>query len=321
MAKTGSLKKTGSPKKIGSPRKHARKTSASAAGPKPETAKPGPKAFDMAAPLPKSVEKAAFASGGYQHAEKLETKVYEKELERLQIELQKAMSWIRAEGERVAIVFEGRDAAGKGGAIERLTQHLNPRSTHLVALSKPTETEKGQWYFQRYVTHMPTRGEMTIFDRSWYNRAGVEPVFGFCTPAETEQFLREAPEFERMLARDGVRIIKFFLTIGREMQMKRLSERYRDPLARWKISPIDTQAIAKWDLYSRAYDRMLETTDSAAAPWTIVRANDKKRTRLEVIRHILTVLPYASQEEKKIGKVDPKVVISAAEYLSKGGEE
>ncbi|MBL8589193.1 MAG: polyphosphate kinase 2 [Methylobacteriaceae bacterium] len=288
---------------------------------KAKAAAPAASAFDMKAPLPKRIEQAAFASGGFLHKEKMDGARYEEELRRLQIELQKAMSWVRETGARVAVVFEGRDAAGKGGAIKRLTEHLNPRYARIVALTKPTETEAGQWYFQRYVAHMPTRGEMAIFDRSWYNRAGVEPVFGFCTPEQTEQFLREAPEFERMLTRDGVRIIKFFLTVGREMQMKRLSERWGDPLARWKISPIDSQAVDKWDAYSQAFDRMLATTDSSAAPWTVLRANDKKRTRLEVIRHILTVLPYAPHEEKKIGKADPLVTISAAEYVAKGGEE
>jgi polyphosphate kinase 2 len=276
--------------------------------------------FDMTKPLPPAIEEAAFASGGYQHDKKLKSEEYEPELLKLQIELQKATAWLRDKGERLAIIFEGRDAAGKGGAIQRLTEHLNPRSARVVALPKPTETERGQWYFQRYAAHMPSRGEIAVFDRSWYNRGAVEPVFGFCTPEETERFLHEAPEFEKMLARDGVRIIKFFLTIGREMQMLRLSERWRDPLARWKISSIDSSAIEKWDEYSKAYDRMLALTDHAAAPWTVVKANDKKRTRLEVIRHVLAVTPYAAQDEKKIGKADPKVLLSAAEYLSQGGE-
>ena len=167
---------------------------------------------------------------------------------------------------------------------------------------------------------MPTSGEIVVFDRSWYNRAGVEPVFGFSTPAETEKFLHEAPEFEKMLARDGVRMVKFFLTIGREMQMKRLADRWHDPLARWKISPMDNGAIEKWDDYSQAYDRMLSITDHAAAPWTIIRANDKKRARLAVIKHVLTVLPYAPHDEKPIGHEDPKIVLSASDYLGQGGE-
>ena len=276
--------------------------------------------FDFTKPLPESIAKAAFGSGGYEYADKMDKDSYEEELTRLQIEMQKLMVWVKETGERVAIVFEGRDAAGKGGAIQRLVQHLSPRSVRVVALPKPTETERGQWYFQRYVSHMPTRGEIVVFDRSWYNRAGVEPVFGFSTPAQTDKFLAEAPSFEKMLARDGVRMIKFFLTIGREMQMKRLSERWNDPLARWKISPMDNGAVEKWDAYSQAYDRMLALTDHAAAPWTIIRANDKKRSRLAVIRHVLTVLPYAPHDEKPIGHEDPKIVLSASDYLAKGGE-
>ena len=178
----------------------------------------------------------------------------------------------------------------------------------------------GEWYFQRYVAHMPTKGEIVVFDRSWYNRGGVEPVFGFATPEQTDAFLREAPAFETMLARDGLRIVKFFLTIGREMQMKRLSERWQDPLKRWKISPMDTGAVEKWDAYSQAYDRMLGLTDHAAAPWTIIRANDKKRARLAVIRHVLTVSPYAPHDAKRIGHEDPRIVLSAPAYLAKGGE-
>lgn len=310
--------------------REARLASAPQIGPAPgggadapaQTDPPRPLAapFDFTKPLPKAIEKASFGSGGFEYDKKLDADVYEETLLRLQIELQKAMAWIKEKGERVCIVFEGRDAAGKGGAILRLTQHLSPRSARVVALPKPTETERGQWYFQRYVAQMPTRGEMVVFDRSWYNRAGVEPVFGFCTPAETDRFLNEAPEFEKMLARDGVRIVKFFLTIGREMQMKRLSERYQDPLARWKISPMDNGAVDKWDAYSQAYDRMLGLTDHAAAPWTIIRANDKKRARLAVIAHVLTALPYAPHDEKQIGHEDPKIVLSASDYLAKGGE-
>ena len=276
--------------------------------------------FDFTRPLPESIARAAFRSGGYEYDEKMDKDAYEDDLKRLQIEMQKAMAWIKEKGERVCIVFEGRDAAGKGGAIQRLVQHLSPRSVRVAALPKPTETERGQWYFQRYVSHMPTKGEIVAFDRSWYNRAGVEPVFGFSTAAETDKFLAEAPHFERMLARDGVRMVKFFLTIGREMQMTRLSERWNDPLARWKISPMDNGAVEKWDAYSQAYDRMLALTDHAAAPWTIIRANDKKRSRLAVIRQVLTVLPYAPHDEKPIGHEDPKIVLSASDYLAKGGE-
>lgn len=271
--------------------------------------------------LPKEVETAALRSGGFPYDKKMSDRRYQDELRTLQIELVKVQNWVRATGERLTIIFEGRDAAGKGGAIQRLTQHLNPRSARIVALAKPTSTEAGQWYFQRHVAELPTRGEMAIFDRSWYNRGGVEPVFGFCTEQETEHFLSEVPEFESMLVRDGVRIVKFFLTIGREMQMKRLHERWHDPLHRWKISEIDSKAIEKWDAYSAAFEKLLSRTDSAAAPWTVIRANDKRRARLEVIRHLLDVLPYAKKDSRAAGTPDRKISISVSTFLGTGGEE
>jgi polyphosphate kinase 2 len=271
--------------------------------------------------LPDAITEAALASGDFPYDKRLKEKAYEKELKQLQIELVKLVAWVKEKGERVAIVFEGRDAAGKGGAIQRLTQHLNPRQTRIVALSKPTPTEAGQWYFQRYIAHLPTRGEIAIFDRSWYNRAIVEPVFGFCTPAETKHFLDETPHFEAMLTRDGVRLFKFFLTVGKEMQIKRLNERWNDPLERWKISDIDMHAIEKWDDYSAAIERMLKHTDREAAPWTVIRANDKRRSRLETIRHVLDNVPYQNKDVDAVGKPDRKIAISAKTFLAKGGEE
>ena len=221
----------------------------------------------------------------------------------------------------MAILFEGRDAAGKGGTIQRLTEHLNPRFARVVALGTPTETQKGQWYFQRYVEQLPSRGEIVIFDRSWYNRGGVEPVFGFCTPDETTRFLDETPKFEGMIARDGLRLVKLFLTIGREMQMKRLHARWHDPLDRWKLSSIDFQAIEKWDAYSAAFERMLAATDHAAAPWLVLRANDKRRGRLEAIRHVLDVIPYDGKDRTLVGRGDFTIATSAAAFLGSGGEE
>ena len=270
--------------------------------------------------LPKEIDDRALASGGFPYAEKMKVKTYETELRALQVELVHMLACVKTSGARVAIVLEGRDAAGKGGAINRLTAHLNPRSAHVVALSKPTETEAGQWYFQRYLSHMPTAGQIAIFDRSWYNRAGVEPVFGFCTQDQTARFLEEAPHVEAMLARDGICLIKIFLAIGREMQMKRLHARWRDPLARWKLTEIDFKAIAKWDDYSRAYDAMLEVTDRAEAPWTIIRANDKRRARLEVIRHILLSVDYEGKDRKAIGSADDRIVLDAQAHLRGGGE-
>lgn len=278
-------------------------------------------ALFKAAKLPKSIVDAALASGGFPYDKKLKNERYEADLRRLQIELVKLVHWLKAKGERIAIVFEGRDAAGKGGAIQRLTANLNPREVRVVALSKPTNTEAGQWYFQRYVSHMPTRGEIAIFDRSWYNRAGVERVFNFCARDETERFLEEAPRFEAMLTRDGVRLFKFFLTIGKEMQIKRLNERWNDPLHRWKISDLDARAIEKWDDYSDAIERMLRKTDSDAAPWTIIRANDKRRARLETIRCLLEGVPYVGKDKRIVDALDRKIAISSKAFLKAGGEE
>lgn len=270
--------------------------------------------------LPPEIDAAAFRSGNYPHKDKLKSKTYERELRALQIELLKAQTWVKAQGERVVVIFEGRDAAGKGGAIHRFTQHLSPRDARVVALPKPTPTEQGQWYFQRYVGQLPTRGEIAIFDRSWYNRGGVEPVMGFCTPEQTDKFLHEAPQFEAMLVRDGIRLFKLFLTIGQAMQLKRLHARYTDPLKQWKLSPIDHQAVGKWDAYSSAYDRMLQATDTVDTPWTIVKANDKLRTRLTAIRAVLGGLPYPDKDEKLVGAQDSKIVLSAEAFLANGGE-
>lgn len=278
--------------------------------------------FDVrAAKLPDRIADAALRSGGFPYDSKLKTSDYEDELRQLQIELLKAQDWIKKSGERVILLFEGRDSAGKGGTIKRVIEHLNPRSVKLVALGKPTERELGQWYFQRYVEHLPTRGEMTIFDRSWYNRAGVEKIFGFCTPEQTEAFLTEVPGFESILARDGKFLIKYFLTVGPEMQMKRLHARWHDPLARWKLSDIDFKAIEKWEDYSDAYETILKRTDSAAAPWTVLRANDKRRLRLECIRHLLHSLPYSGKDEKLVARPDASIVLPASTFIGLGGEE
>ncbi|CAM5772643.1 polyphosphate kinase 2 [Labrys miyagiensis] len=266
------------------------------------------------------IDAAAFGSGGYPHKQKLNSKTYKRDLLALQIELLKALNWVREQGERVVVVFEGRDTAGKGGAIYRFTQHLSPRDARIVALPKPTPTEQGQWYFQRYAAEMPTKGEIVIFDRSWYNRAGVEPVMGFCTADQTDQFLHEAPQFEAMLVRDGIRLFKLFLTIGQAMQLKRLYARHTDPLKQWKLSPIDHQAVGKWDAYSNAYDRMLAATDTVDTPWTIVKANDKYRTRLATIRGVLAGLPYPEKDEGLVGDQDHKIVLTAERFLAKGGE-
>jgi len=279
-------------------------------------------AFDIKADaLPAEIEARAFGSGDYPYDKKMKRKPYEAELQGLQIELLKLQNWVKETGQRVVIVFEGRDGAGKGGTIHRFNQHLNPRHARVVALSKPSETEKGQWYFQRYVSQMPTSGEIVFFDRSWYNRAGVEPVMGFCTPQQHEDFLVEAPAFEGMLARDGILLFKLFLTIGAEMQMKRLHARFHDPLKRWKLSPIDFEAIDRYADYSAAFETLLERTDTPAAPWTVIRANDKLRARLNAIRFVLNALPYADKSVEAVKAVDRRIVLGADAFLGRGGED
>jgi polyphosphate kinase len=277
--------------------------------------------FDIEAKdLPKRVAEAALGSGGFPFTKKLDDDAYEDQLFALQIELLKLQSHLKESGSKLVVVFEGRDGAGKGGAIMRVIEHLNPRNVRVVALSKPSDIEAGQWYFQRYANHFPTHGEMVLFDRSWYNRAGVEKVFGFAKPAETDRFIKEVPGFEAMLTSDGTVLVKLFLTIGREMQMKRLHKRWHDPLKRWKLSPLDFEAIDRWDQYSGAYDAMLKATSHKAAPWTIIRANDKLRARLAVIRAILGSMDYKGKDKKAIGSDEKGMVIDAKTYLAAGGE-
>jgi polyphosphate kinase 2 len=225
-------------------------------------------------------------------AGRLSTKYYEQALTRLQVELVKQQEFIRARGLRVVLIFEGRDAAGKGGAIQRITEPLNPRYARVVALTAPTERERGQWYFQRYVPHLPARGEMVLFDRSWYNRAGVERVMGFCTDEEYWEFLRSCPEFERMLVRSGIQLIKYWFSVSDTEQERRFQQRLTDPTKRWKLSPMDLEARNRWVDFSRAKDAMLAATDIPEAPWWVVEAEVKKRARLNVISHLLTQVPY-----------------------------
>ncbi len=223
---------------------------------------------------------------------KLSRKDYERELEKLQVELVKLQYWIKAKGLKVVVIFEGRDAAGKGGVIKRITYRLNPRIAHVVALATPTERENTQWYFQRYAAYLPAAGEMALFDRSWYNRAGVERVMGFCTEEEHEEFLRSCPEFERMLVRSGIRVIKYWFSVSDEMQERRFQKRNSDPLRRWKLSPMDLEARARWIDFSRAKDEMFKSTDLKQAPWYVVDADDKRRARLNCISHLLSLFEY-----------------------------
>jgi polyphosphate kinase len=217
---------------------------------------------------------------------------YDRELRRLQIELVKLQEWIRERGLKVVVIFEGRDAAGKGGAIKRITQSLNPRVCRVVALGTPTEREKTQWYFQRYVAHLPAAGELVLFDRSWYNRAGVERVMGFCTETEYMEFLHSCPEFERMLVRAGIILIKYWFSVSDEEQERRFQDRMRDPTKRWKLSGMDLQSRSRWAQYSRAKDEMFAVTDIKQSPWYVVNAEDKKSARLNVMRHLLSLIPY-----------------------------
>lgn len=265
--------------------------------------------FDLEAKeLPKEIKKASLSSGGFPYDEKMDRDAYDERLEKLQIELLKVQSWVKESKERVLILFEGRDAAGKGGAIKRFTQHLNPRTARVVALPKPTEAERGQWYFQRYIPHLPTRGEIVMFDRSWYNRAMVEPVNGFCTPEETSTFLAEVPNFERLLVRDGIRLFKIFIDVGQAMQLKRLHKRHQDPLRQWKLSPIDFKSVHQWDAYSQAIERMFGATHSADAPWHVVMGNDKLRARLAIMELVLFRLDYPEKDHDLIGSgPDPKI--------------
>lgn len=269
-----------------------------------------------AAELPPLIAAHAYGSGGYPYSDRPKRKTYEKELRALQIELLKLQEWVKAQRERVVIVFEGRDAAGKGGTIHRLTQHLNPRFVHVVALDKPTEVEAGQWYFQRYIAHLPRRGEIAVFDRSWYNRAVVEPVMGFCTPAESAHFLTQVPIFEKMLRDDGIRLFKIWLDIGREMQLLRLHERHQDPLKRWKLSPVDLAAPARWDAIAEARDTMIEASQ-APVPWSVVLANDKMRARIGVIRQILAQIPYEGRDDGAVGIPDPAIVLDGRAFLGR----
>ena len=263
---------------------------------------------------------AGWRDGAYPYQNLLRRSVYEKEKFRLQVELLKLQAWVKETGQRVVILFEGRDAAGKGGAIKRFMEHLNPRGARVVALEKPSDNERGQWYFQRYVQHLPTRGEIVLFDRSWYNRAGVERVMGFCSDAEYVEFMRQAPEFERQLVRSGVHVIKFWFSVSRKEQRRRFQEREGHPLKQWKLSPIDLASLDKWDDYTRSKEAMFFETDTADAPWTVIKSDCKKRARLNAMRYVLHKLPYATKDAEHIGKLDP-LIVGRAHVVYERGEK
>ena len=245
----------------------------------------------------------------YPYKTRMSRRVYEKEKKKLQIELLKVQSWVKESGQRIVSLFEGRDAAGKGGTIKRYMEHLNPRGARVVALEKPTETERGQWYFQRYIQNLPTAGEMVFFDRSWYNRAGVERVMGFWEPQEYLLFMRQAPELERMLVASGVHLFKFWFSVSREEQLRRFVSRYSDPLKHWKLSPVDVQSLDRWDAYTEAKNAMFFHTHTKDAPWAIIKSDDKKRARLNCIRYFLHHLDYPNKDVKAIGPVDELIVL------------
>jgi polyphosphate kinase 2 len=251
---------------------------------------------------------SGWREGAYPYRNLLSRKHYEQQKYRLQVELLKLQAWVKETGQRIVILFEGRDAAGKGGTIKRFMEHLNPRGARVVALEKPSETERGQWYFQRYIQHLPTRGEIVLFDRSWYNRSGVERVMGFCSEHEYDEFLRQTPEFERQLVRSGVHLFKFWFSVSRAEQRRRFKERQAHPLKQWKLSPIDMASLDKWDDYTRAKQAMFLHTDTSDAPWMVIKSDCKKRARLNAMRYLLHRLPYTRKDVATIGAVDPLVV-------------
>ena len=265
--------------------------------------------FDIDDPdLPDWVDARALTAGGYPYSEKMERDLYEDRLRGLQEQLVRLQEHMKRSGERIIAIFEGRDAAGKGGTISRFRHYLNPRNARVVALPKPSDRERGQWYFQRYVDHFPTQGEIIAFDRSWYNRGGVEPVMGFCTVDQHTAFLGDAPNFERIIVDEGIHFFKFWLNLGRETQLKRFHDRRHCTLKHWKLSDIDIVGMHKWDDYTRARNQMIAATHTRHAPWTVVRFNDKRRGRLEVLRHILDRIDFDGREMELIGAADPRII-------------
>ena len=254
------------------------------------------------------IVRRAFETGEYPYHSKMRTAAYEKQKAKLQAELLKVQRWVKEAGVKIVVLFEGRDAAGKGGTIKRFMEHMNPRGARVVALEKPTEEERGQWYFQRYIKNLPTAGEIVLFDRSWYNRAGVERVMGFCSPNEYLEFMRQTPELERMLVRSGIKLYKYWFSITRDEQLRRFKSRETDPLKQWKLSPIDMASLQHWDEYTEAKEAMFFYTDTADAPWTIVKSDDKKRARLNCMQHFLWSLPYPDKDLSVVHGPDPLIV-------------
>lgn len=277
----------------------------------------GPKSFPTATA---DKIREAFESGRYPYARPMGRAPYEAEKARLQAELLKVQIWAQETGQKFVILMEGRDAAGKGGTIKRFMEHLNPRYARVVALTKPSEKEKGEWFFQRYIQHLPTAGEIVFYDRSWYNRAGVERVMGFCSPSEYLEFMRQVPELERMLVRSGIRLYKYWFSVTREEQRARFIARETDPLKMWKLSPIDKASLDKWEDYTEAKEAMFFYTDTADAPWTVVKSDCKKRARLNALRYVLHKLPYTNKDVSLIGPLDP-LLVGRANVVYERGEK
>ncbi len=268
-------------------------------------------------PPGRDVIRRVFQEGVYPYETKMKRKEYEREKARLQVELLKVQRWVKDSGARIVILFEGRDAAGKGGTIKRFMEHLNPRGARVVALDKPSDVERGQWYFQRYVRHLPTAGEMVFFDRSWYNRAGVERVMGFCTGQEYLEFLRQCPELERMLVNSGILLFKFWFSVSQQEQGHRFDSRKTDPLKQWKVSPIDIASRDKWSEYTHAKQAMFFYTDTADAPWTVIKSDDKKRARIAAMQFFLSRLPYPDRDEAAVTGPDPLIAGPATRVVSR----
>lgn len=258
-----------------------------------------------------------FETGEYPYRTRLNEKLYMKQMSSLQVELLKAQNWVKETGQKIVVLFEGRDAAGKGGTIKRFMEHLNPRGATVVALEKPTEKERTQWYFQRYIEHLPAAGEIVFFDRSWYNRAGVERVMGFCSPSDYLEFMRSAPDIERMMVRSGIKLFKYWFSVTREEQARRFKARETDPLKQWKLSPIDKASFDKWDDYTEAKEAMFFFTDTADSPWTIIKSDDKRRARVNCMRHFLNSLPYQGEEALNVDAADPLIVGSSHHVIGR----
>ena len=278
-------------------------------------------AYNPDEPITDDLIRDYFLEGKYPYTERMNSKDYYMQKYPLQVELVKLQNWVKSTGQKIVIVFEGRDAAGKGSSIKRFIEHMNPRGYRVIALNKPTETERNQWYFQRYVTHMPSSGEIVFFDRSWYNRAGVERVMGFCSEEEYWEFTRQAPKFEEMLVNSGVKLIKFYLSVSKVEQARRFHDRETNPLKQWKLSPIDKEAQDRWDGYTEAKEMTFKLTHTKLSPWTIIKSEDQQRARLNAIRHVLHLLDYDGKDESVAVKPDPLIVAGAGTIFSLDSKE